>query len=143
MARTDTFTGRTVAHYEVLDKLGSGGMGVVYRARDVELQRLVAIRFTPDELVQDEEALSCFRHEARAASALNHPGICTIYEIGDDEGRPYLVMELLNGQSLQAAIAQGGGIDLNTILSVGIEVADALDAAHPRNHWPPPGEGDR
>src|SRR3982751_4465204 len=129
MSRTDTFIGRTVAHYEVLDKLGSGGMGVVYRARDVELQRLVAIKFLPDELLKDEEALSRFRREARAASALNHPGICTIYEVGDDGGRPYLVMELLNGESLQDLIARGG-IDLNTILSVGIEVADALDAAH-------------
>src|SRR3954454_1847973 len=129
MSRTDTFIGRTVAHYEVLDKLGSGGMGVVYRARDVELQRLVAIKFLPDELMQDEEALARFRSEARAASALNHPGICTIYEVGDDSGRPYLVMELLNGESLQALIARGS-IDLNTILSFGIEVADALDAAH-------------
>src|SRR3954447_20960150 len=129
MSYTDTFIGRTVAHYEVLDKLGGGGMGVVYRARDVELQRLVAIKFLPDELVQDKDALLRFRREARAASALNHPGICTIYDVGDDNGRPYLVMELLNGESLQAVIAHAV-IDLNTILSVGIEVADALDAAH-------------
>ena len=129
MQHTDTFTGRTVAHYEVLDKLGGGGMGVVYRARDVELQRLVAIKFLPDDLVQDQEALARFRREARASSALNHPGICTIYEVGDDGGRPYLVMELLNGESLQATIARGG-MDLNTILNIGIEVADAIDSAH-------------
>src|SRR5438477_611561 len=115
--RTDTFIGRTVAHYEVLDKLGGGGMGVVYRARDLELQRFVAIKFLPDELVRDEEALARFRREARASSTLNHPGICTIYEVGDDDGRPYIVMELLNGESLQSVIAHGG-IDVNTILSI-------------------------
>src|SRR3954452_13489242 len=107
MPRTDTFIGRTVAHYEVLDKLGGGGMGVVYRARDVELQRFVAIKFLPDELLRDEEALARFRREARASSTLNHPGICTIYDVGDDGGRPYLVMELLNGESLQSVIAHG------------------------------------
>src|SRR3954469_22918792 len=129
MPRTDTFIGRTVAHYEVLDKLGSGGMGVVYRARDIELERFVAIKFLPQELEKDQEALARFRREARTASALNHPGICTIYEIGADEGRPYLVMELLDGESLQQRIGRGP-VDVSTLLAIGIEVADALDAAH-------------
>src|SRR4051795_4673030 len=129
MAGPDSLIGRQIAHYKLLDKVGAGGMGVVYRARDLELERFAAIKFLPHDLVDDPEALMRFRREARAASALNHPGICTIYEIGDDDGRPYLVMELLNGESLQAVIAHAV-IDLNTILSVGIEVADALDAAH-------------
>src|SRR3954454_2496259 len=129
MSYTDTFIGRTVAHYEVLDKLGGGGMGVVYRARDIELERFVAIKFIPDEFVKDEETLARFRREARAASALNHPGICTIYDVGVDDGRPYIVMELLSGESLQAVIARGG-MDIDTILNVAMEVADAVDAAH-------------
>ncbi len=129
MAAPDSFSGKTIARYEVLEKLGGGGMGVVYRARDIELQRFAAIKFLPDELLRDEESLARFRREARAASALNHPGICTIYEIGDDHGRPYLVMELLDGESLEKAITRGG-MELSTLLRVCIEVADALDAAH-------------
>src|SRR5215831_8412699 len=120
MAHPDSFAGRTIAHYEVLDKLGGGGMGVVYRARDIELQRFAAIKFLPDELLRDEDALTRFRREARAASALNHPGICTIYEIGEDRGRPYLVMELLDGESLEQTISHGR-MELNTLLSVCIE----------------------
>jgi serine/threonine protein kinase/Tol biopolymer transport system component len=129
MPAPDSFFGRTISHYEVLEKLGSGGMGVVYRARDANLERPVAIKFLPDELLQDEDALWRFRREARAASALNHPGICTIYEIGDDSGRPYLVMELLEGESLDRAIARRE-MEVSDILSVSIGVAEALDAAH-------------
>src|SRR5215831_3881122 len=129
MAGADSLIGKTIAHYEVLDKLGGGGMGVVYRARDTELQRLAAIKFLPDEMMRDAEALARFRREARAASALNHPGICTIYEIGDDEGRPFLAMELLQGEPLEAAIAKGG-MDLQILLGISIQVAEALEAAH-------------
>src|SRR3954454_7198572 len=129
MTGLDSLIGRRIGHYKLLDKVGAGGMGVVYRARDLELERFAAIKFLPDDLVKDPDALMRFRREARAASALNHPGICTIYEIGEEEGRPYLVMELLDGESLEQAIARGG-MEMRNLLNVCIEIADALDAAH-------------